>query len=226
MCGYRIVEQDIKNKEVWKQFQEIPELYVSNLGNVYIEAYSFIDNLGRQYRYKRRKIKVFPNYKGYYCIRISYKGTLYRYRVHRLVAMLFIPNPDNKLEVNHIDGDKSNNTVWNLEWATRVENVRHAQNTGLIPKKWYFAKNCCICGKTFLGSREQIFCSQICYRNFCVVGKVRLSKEELMQKMKHNTIAEISRECGVSHSTVRKWIKKYGLEHLKINGRKLNGKRK
>ena len=57
-------------------------------------------------------------------------------RVNRLVAQHFLPNPDNLPEVNHIDGNKENNHVSNLEWSNRSENMKHAIRTGLAdPKK-------------------------------------------------------------------------------------------
>jgi len=62
---------------------------------------------------------------GYKMIWLITDGKSKKFRVHRLVAEAFIPNPDNKPEVNHIDGNRTNNTVTNLEWVTSKENTDH-----------------------------------------------------------------------------------------------------
>ncbi|MEI4618393.1 HNH endonuclease, partial [Bacillus cereus] len=68
---------------------------------------------------------------GYYRVELNHKGKRLRFYSHRLVAKTFINNIDNKPEVNHIDGDKLNNHVSNLEWCTGEENMRHAIDNGL-----------------------------------------------------------------------------------------------
>jgi hypothetical protein len=88
-----------------------------------------VSNLGNVRNVTTGKVlKGTKNYKGY--LRVSFKGK--QYFVHKLVALAFIPNPDNREQVNHKKGkEKDNNRLDNLEWATRSENMIHAYDTGL-----------------------------------------------------------------------------------------------
>jgi HNH endonuclease len=72
---------------------------------------------------------------GYYQVGLSNRGEKTNATVHRLVAEAFLPGSNYLFEVNHIDGDKLNNHVSNLEWLTREENMQHAHDTGLITPK-------------------------------------------------------------------------------------------
>lgn len=69
--------------------------------------------------------------RGYLRVDLSKDGKPKHFNVHQLVALAFIPNPNCKREVNHIDGNKLNNYVDNLEWCTQSENIQHAVATGL-----------------------------------------------------------------------------------------------
>jgi hypothetical protein len=108
--------------EKWKYIFKNEEYQVSNYGNV---------------KKGDKILKVTRQSKGYLTVKV--KGT--NKLVHRLVAQAFIPNPENKPTVNHIDGDKNNNKVENLEWNTYYENNHHAIDNklrtanGKIPKR-------------------------------------------------------------------------------------------
>lgn len=71
---------------------------------------------------------------GYRAVGLKHNGRTVVHLVHRLLALCFLPNADGKPQVNHIDGDKLNNSLGNLEWCTDAENKRHAYSIGLMPR--------------------------------------------------------------------------------------------
>lgn len=114
--------------EVWKDIEGFEGKYqVSNMGNV--RSFS---------RWKNGNIlKPGTNGSGYFYVQLvkdGRKNVIVRV-IHRLVAIAFIENPDNLPEVNHIDGNKKNNNVENLEWVSRERNIQHAFDIGLIPRR-------------------------------------------------------------------------------------------
>lgn len=115
--------------EEWRPVVGYEGLYeVSDLGNVRSMARCVDNGRGWKRPYRAKEKALQKNNHGYLIVGLYSKGKAKLMSVHRLVAEAFIPNPENKAEVNHIDGNKTNNCVWNLEWATRTENACHSVN--------------------------------------------------------------------------------------------------
>ena len=128
------------------------------------------------------------NQQGYLDVNLYTSVGQTKQKIHRLVAKAFIPNPENKLQVNHLDGDKTNNNVENLEWATNQENIVHAVETGL--NKTYGTHNA-------NNIYDEVQIHQVC---------------KLLEDVK-NTGDKISNITGVSRDTVadiasrRRWVR-------------------
>ena len=90
-----------------------------------------VDIFGNVYKANGKEMKQIQNQFGYMNVSLTKNGKQTQHKVHRLVAQAFIPNPLNKQQVNHIDGNKKHNVVWNLEWCTCKENIDHALKSGL-----------------------------------------------------------------------------------------------
>lgn len=116
-----------KDFEVWRDVIGYEGLdQVSNFGNV--------KSLGNEFSRKERILKPLVQSKGYINIVLQKDGKRKMVLMHRLVAEYFISNPDNKLQINHINGIKIDNRVENLEWVSHRENLDHAIENNLVLK--------------------------------------------------------------------------------------------
>jgi hypothetical protein len=121
----------IKRKEIWKDIPNYEEQYqVSNLGRVKSKERIVLRNNKHKIHLKE-KILYQGERSGYKVVFFIKNGIKKSFQIHRLVADAFIPNPENKPQVNHIDGNKVNNKITNLEWVTAKENINHAYKIGL-----------------------------------------------------------------------------------------------
>ena len=121
-----------KNSAVWYNYKNLPHEIWRDVENY--EGFYKVSNYGRvKSNHEKRKIVLRPtiNEWGYPFCSLCKFTTKRSFQIHRLVAQNFIPNPENKPQVNHKDGNKENACVWNLEWSTSLENIFHAYQAGL-----------------------------------------------------------------------------------------------
>ena len=118
--------------EVWKEIKGFAGMYaISNLGNVKrLEHYKRCGVAG-QTLLGEKPMRLYRNHNGYYRVCLCKDGKRYFRFVHLLVAEAFLPKKEGKPQINHIDGNKKNNTLNNLEWVTSKENHLHAAEMGL-----------------------------------------------------------------------------------------------
>lgn len=121
---------------------------------------------GQVWSYRNNKfLKQGRSHNGYAKIELNVNGKAYQYRVHRLVAMTYIENPNNYEEVNHIDFNILNNTVENLEWCSHYQNIRHSYDAGNFDinkqprKSWTFTN-------VFNGQQFTIIGVNACMKHF------------------------------------------------------------
>ena len=182
----------MKNVEMWKDIPGFEGLYkISNYGNVKALKRTLSHKIHGTWTIKERILKPSlngKNKKGYYFVVLFDKNKKpHNKRIHRMVAELFIENPNPKkfTQVDHVDCDKHNNFFKNLQWVTPKENTRRAIDNGLINYKQIskdYCKKKVLCietGQVFNSVKEAALyngiaptnMSQACKHNWCSKGK-------------------------------------------------------
>lgn len=122
--------------EIWKIIPETSGFYsVSNLGRIKSNSRNYFPNGSKDVMFVKEASILSPTFEdktGYYSVGLLINGKPKTKRVHRIVAETFIPNPENLSHVDHIDEDKSNNSVSNLRWLSAKNNSIHSNSTKII----------------------------------------------------------------------------------------------
>lgn len=129
---------------IWKKVRGYEYYEISNTGKIRslprpMKRKNYMSGKVFYYSSREKILKPFLNQCGYPEVGLCKNGKSKKALVHRLLAEAFIPNPENKKQVNHKDGDKQNNKLENLEWVTPSENGLHAYKNGLS-KAWHKGK--------------------------------------------------------------------------------------
>ena len=182
-------------EESWKYIKVGRFWYMVSDGGKIIRSACYINN-GKSISLRKPKIlNGYKTKKGYIGVELDSKF----YFVHRLVATLFIPNPLNKQQVNHKDGNKLNNNVGNLEWCTNEENMKHAYATGLQFND--FGEN----ARNFK------------YKFICLEHKDWGELTSLNMALKINECVSKVKNLNACSSNIRVRSSAYGLNFIKIN---------
>ena len=177
-------------QETWKPVPDLLHKLTPEQNDEWVSRFE-VSDLGRirskGTRQKGRTLRGSKNHGGYLCLNTyigGRNGKSLGERIHRLVARAFIPNPENKPEVNHKNGDKENNTVHNLEWSTPSENSLHSVHV--------------------LGNRSPKGCDN----PLAKLTEQQASYVKLKYIPRHRLFGAraLGRELGVHHSTILRYL--------------------
>lgn len=183
-------KKDMTNiKEIWKPIHGYDGIYeISNFGKVKRVARLLVNKNGHSRRIEEKQVAICVHKQGHHVVRLWKENKTRLFTLYRLMAIAFIPNPENKREVNHINGDrKSYPVLSNLEWVTASENMKHAYKNGLSK-----------------GNFKAGFEHQLCKMSFDKIQDL-ISLRNSGMKFK-----DIALHFGITHEHAGKLYKKHG----------------
>jgi len=211
-------------EEIWKDIEGYEGLYmVSNLGRIK----SLVGFNGHIYVNRVKILNQSNTTTGYKKVELAKDKKKKSFKVHRLVAFAFIPNADKKPNINHKDGNPTNNNAKNLEWCTQKENVQHAVDTGLrnvykfdkaeiehLYGKYGTKKIGELYGVSFGPILKAINDYGIVKRKTGAQNKYNITEEYLLKELKTKTQTELAKEIGCTQSLISHYVKR-----IKIGGK-------